>query len=334
MHKLTRRRQFKNKSKRSKCNINNKYSINNKTRRGKYIKKRRSVTRRRVLRGGVLTLRSHQKKLMDSFFKSLNFREDSRIVEGVPAYYANFNEALFYLDALYSSLGQTYFIVMLGSDDFKRRYNETFYDDNCFAKLRLIQFLSYIYANVSNGNTITQGDRILHFTPGRFKKVNRLKSSGIFKPSSSSKLKSSGIFKPSSSGRSKSSSAVKHTSEGSVIWMLLALLCGADAQCLNTTSYVAHDFKSREGHKLLVDIHENLTKLSSSDYLDKKTQQYLTMVILPSMVIDKDINKLGFNTTILCSILKGMLHIDEDEMVIEEDEAGETAAAVEMEEAD
>ena len=80
---------------------------------------------------------------------------------------------------------------------------------------------------------------------------------------------------------------------------------------------------------MLGDIHENLTKLSSSDYLDKKTQQYLTMVILPSMVIDKDINKLGFNTTILCSILKGMLHIDEDETVIKEDDAVE-AEAVEM----
>ncbi len=46
MRRLTRRRQVK---KRSKHSRNNKY---NKTRRGKYIKKRRSVTRRRVLRGG------------------------------------------------------------------------------------------------------------------------------------------------------------------------------------------------------------------------------------------------------------------------------------------
>lgn len=325
MHKLTRRRQFKNKSKRSKCNINNKYSINNKTRRGKYIKKRRSVTRRRVLRGGVLTLRPEQKELMDDFFKSLDSEKD-------------FDKALFYLHALYSSLGERFFIDMLGSDEFKGKYSETFYDEKCFAKLRLIQFLSYIYANVSNGNTITQGGRILYFTPGRFKKVDRLKSS--------SKLKSSGTFKPplssklksSSSGRFKSSSAIKYTSEGSVIWMLLALLCGADAQCLNTTSYVTDGLKSGEGHKLLQGIHENLTKLSSSDYLDKKTQQYLRTVILPSMVIDKNINKLGFNTTILCSILKGMLHIDEDETVIEEDEAGEVAAeaveAVVMEEAD
>ena len=46
MRRLTRRRQVK---KRSKHSRNNKY---NKTRRGKYIKKRRGVTRRRVLRGG------------------------------------------------------------------------------------------------------------------------------------------------------------------------------------------------------------------------------------------------------------------------------------------
>jgi len=44
MSRLTRRRQVKKRSKHSR-----KY---NKTRRGKYIKKRRSVTRRRVLRGG------------------------------------------------------------------------------------------------------------------------------------------------------------------------------------------------------------------------------------------------------------------------------------------
>jgi len=46
MRRLTRRRQFKNRSKHSR---NNKYK---KTRRGKYVKKRRDVTRRRVLRGG------------------------------------------------------------------------------------------------------------------------------------------------------------------------------------------------------------------------------------------------------------------------------------------
>lgn len=46
MRRLTRRRQFKNRSKHSR---NNKYK---KTRSQKYIKKRRSVTRRRVLRGG------------------------------------------------------------------------------------------------------------------------------------------------------------------------------------------------------------------------------------------------------------------------------------------
>ena len=46
MRRLTRRRQFKNRSKHSR---NNKYK---KTRRGKYVKKRRGVTRRRVLRGG------------------------------------------------------------------------------------------------------------------------------------------------------------------------------------------------------------------------------------------------------------------------------------------
>ncbi len=45
MSRLTRRRQVKKRSKHSR-----KY---NKTRRGKYIKKRRSVTRRRVLRGGI-----------------------------------------------------------------------------------------------------------------------------------------------------------------------------------------------------------------------------------------------------------------------------------------
>ena len=314
MSRLTRRRQVKKRSKHSR-----KY---NKTRRGKYIKKRRSITRRRVLRGGVLILRPYQTKWMNEFFDSLN--------------HAKFDDALFMLDSLYSSLGQEYFIVMLGSNEFKERYNKTFYNNVCFAKLLLIQFLSYIYANVSNGNTITKGNRILHFTPGIFKKVNRLKSSGIFKPPLSGKLKpsSSGRFK--SSNTFKSSSAVKHTSEGSVIWMLLALLCGADARCLNTTSYVADVFKSREGRELLRGIYNNLTILSSSDYLDKNTKDYLTKVILPSMVIDEDINKLGFNTTILCSIFKGMLHIDEDETVIEEDEAGEVAAAeaVEMEEAD
>jgi hypothetical protein len=274
-----------------------------------------------VLRGGKLKLMMYQKVLMNSFFDSLNSEKDSRIFRGVPAYYASFNEALFYLHALYSSLGERFFIDMLGSREFKREYDNTFYDEKCFAKLRLIQFLSYIYANVSNGNTITQDGRILHFTPGRFKKVDRLKSSGRF----------------------KSSSAVKDTSEGSVIWMLLALLCGADAQCLNTTSYVAHDFKSGEGRKLLRDIYENLTKLSSSDYLDEKTQQYIRTVILKSMVIDEDINKLGFNTTILCSILKRTLHIDEDEIEeeeeeedeIEEEEAAAVAAvAEEMEDAD
>ena len=46
MRRLTRRRQFK---KRSKHSRNNKY---NKTRGQKYIKKRRYITRRRVLRGG------------------------------------------------------------------------------------------------------------------------------------------------------------------------------------------------------------------------------------------------------------------------------------------
>jgi hypothetical protein len=211
---------------------------------------------------------------------------------------------------------------MLGSNEFKERYNETFYNNKCFAKLLLIQFLSYIYANVSNGNTITQGNRILHFTPGIFKKVNRLKSS--------STLKSSGIFKlyrrPKPSDTLKLPSVI---SERSVIWMLLALLCGADAQCLNTTSYVVNDFNLGEGRELLRGIHNNLTILSSSDYLDKNTKDYLTTVILPSMVIDEYTNKLGFNTSILCSILKGMLHIGEDEPVI-----GEEEAAVEMEEAD
>jgi hypothetical protein len=53
------------------------------------------------------------------------------------------------------------------------------------------------------------------------------------------------------------------------------------------------------------------------------------------MVIDEDINKLGFNTTILCSILKRMLHIDEDEIEEEEeDEIEEEEAAEEMEDAD
>jgi hypothetical protein len=117
--------------------------------------------------------------------------------------------------------------------------------------------------------------------------------------------------------------------------MLLALLCGADAQCLNTTSYVADDFKSGEGRKLLRDIYENLTKLSSRKYhyLDKKTQQYIRTVILKSMVIDKDINKLGFNTTILCSILKRMLHIDEDEIEEEEEEEDEIEEEEEVAEA-
>lgn len=292
MRRLTRRRRQQLK-KRGKHSRSKRSHSRNKTRRGKYIKKRRGVTRRRVLRGGKLKLMMYQKVLMNSFFDSLNIEKD-------------FDKALFYLDALYSSLGERFFIDMLGSREFKREYENTFYDEKCFAKLRLIQFLSYIYANVSNGNTITQDGRILHFTPGRFKKVDRLKSSGRF----------------------KSSSAVKDTSEGSVIWMLLALLCGADAQCLNTTSYVADDFKSGEGRKLLGDIYENLTKLSSSDYLDKKTQQYIRTVILKSMVIDENINKLGFNTTILCSILKRMLHIDEDEIEEEEEAVAEATAAV------
>jgi hypothetical protein len=290
-----------------------------------------------VLRGGDFVFRDGQKKKVDEFFQSLNSKKDSGIVRGVPAYYTSFDKALFSLDSLYISLGQRSFIEMLGSNEFKKEYSKTFYDDVCFAKLRLIQFLFYIYMRVSNGDTITQGGRILHFTPGRFKKVDSFKpsSSSTFKSSSSSTFKSSSSSTFKLSGISKSSSAVnrgsERGSERSVIWMLLALLCSADAQCLNTTSYVTSDQRTGEGHTLLTDIHNNLTKLQ--DYCDKETQEYFRSVIMPRMMIDKDVNKLGLNPTILCSILKRMLHIDGDETVTEDKElSAAAAAAVGMEE--
>ena len=68
MRRLTRRRQVK---KRGKHSRNNKYK---KTRRGKYIKKRHGVTRRRGLRGGVPRARDRDIDLSDDN-RASRFRE-------------------------------------------------------------------------------------------------------------------------------------------------------------------------------------------------------------------------------------------------------------------
>lgn len=77
MRRLTRRRQVK---KRGKHSRNNKYK---KTRRGKYIKKRHGVTRRRVLRGGVPRARERDIDLSDKN-KDSRFRELVNALENNP----------------------------------------------------------------------------------------------------------------------------------------------------------------------------------------------------------------------------------------------------------
>jgi hypothetical protein len=159
MRRLTRRRQFKNRSKHSR---NNKYK---KTRRGKYVKKRRGVTRRRVLRGGVI-LKREQRNDMNCFFNSLHDDESNNdIIDGEPSYYSSYDRAILCLSKLYKSLGNELFIEMLGGGLFKEKYNTTFYNKNCYAKVRLIKFLSYIYDRISNGDTISQDAEHLEFVP-------------------------------------------------------------------------------------------------------------------------------------------------------------------------
>jgi hypothetical protein len=117
MRRLTRRRQFKNRSKHSR---NNKYK---KTRRGKYVKKRRDVTRRRVLRGGVI-LKREQRNDMNCFFDSLHDDESNNdIIDGEPSYYSSYDRAILCLSKLYKSLGNELFIEMLGGGLFKEKYN-------------------------------------------------------------------------------------------------------------------------------------------------------------------------------------------------------------------
>lgn len=246
--KLTRKRQLK-------------YNKYKKTRCVKYIKKRRSMTRRRVLRGGVVILKREQREYMNCFFDSLHDDSNNDINEnGEPSYYSSYDKALFCLNKLFTSLGQILFIQMLGGN-FKQKYNSIFYNEGCLARLRLIKFLSYIYDRISNGDTISQDTVVLDFIPSIY---------------------------------------TKH----SAIPMLQALLCSADGQCLNTTSYVATNFGT-QGRELIAALHANLTNLVSSDYMDKKTRDNITENILPSIEIDKMM--LALNPTILCSILKNML---------------------------
>jgi hypothetical protein len=269
MRRLTRTRTRRRLKKRGKHSRNNKYR---KTRRGKYIKKRCGITRRRrVLRGGVF-LNSKHRKYINDFFDSLHDDSNNDINgNGEPSYYSSYDRALFCLNDLFTSL-QRDFITMLGEEYFKKKYNSTFYNDECFARLRLIKWLSYIYDKVSTGTSIIRDKEFLHFTVG-----NR-----------------------------------------SVIPVILALLCSADTQCLNTTNYVARTVGA-EGHKLIIELYTNIKKLVSSKYLTKNARRYIKDYILPR--IDDTGNGLALNSTVLCLIIKELLGIEEKEEAVKTEEA-------------
>lgn len=287
--KLTRtRRRLKNRSKHSRSkrshSRNNKY---NKTRSHKYVKNRRGITRRRVLRGGKFVFRGDQQRMVKMFFRSFAYDKNESInSKGVPKYYAIYDNALVILDSLYQRLGETAFIKMMGDSYFKKKYNSTFYNHKCFAKLRLMKWLLYIYAKISNGSTIFRPGIILHFTPGRFKSSRVL--------------------------------------ERSVIPVIMALLCSADPQCLNTTNYITID-SNTEGLRLIAELRNNLMGLISSKHLSKNIREYINDYVLPRIEVDR--NTLALNPTILCLIIKEIL-------VIKDDEEEEAAEAEEEEEAE
>uniref|UniRef100_A0A6C0EW59 Uncharacterized protein n=1 Tax=viral metagenome TaxID=1070528 RepID=A0A6C0EW59_9ZZZZ len=301
--KLTQtRRRLKNRSKYSRSkrshSRNNKYK---KTRSRKYIKKRRNMTRRRVLRGGEFVFRGVQPRMVKMFFRSFaDDKNESINSKGVPKYYAIYDNALVILDSLYQRLGKTAFIKMMGSSYFKKKYNSTFYNHKCLAKLRLMKWLLYIYAKVSNGSTIFRPEIILHFTPGRFRPYGRFKSS-------SDRFKSSRVL------------------ERSVIPVIMALLCSADPQCLNTTNYVTID-SNAEGLRLIAELRNNLMELISSGHLSENTRQYINEYVLPRIELNGKM--LALNPTILCLIIKEILGIKE----AEEEEAIEEEAAEKEEE--
>ena len=283
--KLTRtRRRLKNRSKHSRSKRSH---SRNKTRSAKYIKKRRRITLRRVLRGGKFVFRGDQQRMVKMFFRSFAYDKNKSInSKGVPTYYAIYDNALVILDSLYQRLGETAFIKMMGDSYFKKKYNSTFYNNKCFAKLRLMKWLLYIYAKISNGSTIFRPGIILHFTPGRFKSSRVL--------------------------------------ERSVIPVIMALLCSADPQCLNTTNYITID-SNTEGLRLIAELRNNLIGLISSGHLSENIREYINDYVLPR--IEQDGKMLALNPTILCLIIKEIL-------VIKDDEEEEAAEAEEEEEAE